>query len=145
MGVEGGRAFEPDEAGALARPEAVGPTAAPVGARTYAELIEAVLDAEVAGALGRRLSTAEALGALAARAELIERLTRWRWLAAGQARDAGARWDDIDATVGSRRPGLARMEYGTKLARQRRMGLPDPRQVVHDDRGRPDADNPEGR
>lgn len=112
----------------------------PVAGRTYAELVEMVLDAELAAPLGRPLDRAGALEALEARAELIERLTRRRWLAVGQARDAGASWDEIEAAARSPRRGLARYEYVTKLARQQRLGLRHPRRAAPDDIGPPDPD-----
>ena len=110
--------------------------------RTYAELVEVVLDAESAAPLGRPLDRAGALEALEARAELIERLTRGRWLAVGEARDAGVGWDEIEVAARSPRRGLARYEYVTKLARQRRLGLQQPRRAAPDDLGRPDPDGP---
>lgn len=90
---------------------------------TYAELIELVLDAEIAWRLGRTPTRAEMLEALAARAELIDRFTRWRWLAIEDARRAGASWPEVDAAVGASRPGTARAEYEAKLRLQKELGL----------------------
>jgi hypothetical protein len=83
-----------------------------------------VVDAEVSEMLGRRLERAVALEALAARAELADRLGRHRWLAFESARRAGASWADIDAAA-DLGPGEARREYERVLASQKSLGLAD--------------------
>jgi len=64
------------------------------------DLLALVVDAEVTEMLGYRLERELALEALAARAELADRMCRHRWLAMEAARRAGAAWKEIDLTVG---------------------------------------------
>lgn len=96
--------------------------------RASSELLEVIVDAEVTEMLGRRLERAVALEALAARAELADRLGRHRWLAFESARRAGASWADIDAAA-DLGPGEARREYERVLASQKSLGLADARRA----------------
>lgn len=64
------------------------------------DLLALVVDAELTEMLGYRLERELALEALAARAELADRMCRHRWLAMEAARRAWAAWEEIDLTVG---------------------------------------------
>jgi hypothetical protein len=86
------------------------------------DLLELVNEADLSRMLHEPLAKDAVLGALEARAELVDRLLRWRWLAIEQARAAGAGWAEIDDAIGLPAGG-AREEYHAKLSRQRRFGL----------------------
>lgn len=95
------------------------------GTEAYHVLVDVVLDAELARAEGRRPDRAETLHALKARRELVDRLSRWQWIAIEDARAAGASWLEIDGAVGAP-SGTARAEYERALAAQKRLGLSRP-------------------
>lgn len=103
----------------------------PLWQRASTEVLALVIEPEIEALLGRAVDKHRALLALAARHELADRMRRHRWLAIGAARAAGATWDEIDTAL-RYRPGLARREYQTTLARQQQLGLattaqrPDP-------------------
>jgi hypothetical protein len=94
----------------------------PIEARTDHELLELICEVEWSRMLHERVVKEDVLEALSARAELIERLVRWRWLVVEQVRAAGASWAEVDdaARVAS---GEAKADYERVLARQRRFGL----------------------
>ena len=71
---------------------------------------------------GSSHSPRRTLEALAARAELADRMCRHRWLAMETAPRAGAAWEEIDLTVGLP-AGAARREYELVLDRQKALGL----------------------
>jgi hypothetical protein len=88
------------------------------------DLLELVNETDLSRMLRTPLAKDVVLAALAARAELVDRLLRWRWLAIDQARAAGATWAEVDDAVGLPAGG-ARAEYHAVLARQRCFGLVD--------------------
>jgi hypothetical protein len=89
--------------------------------RSSAEVLALVTDADMDALVGRPLTKDRALAALAARAELAERMRR-RWLAIETARAAGATWDQIDTALGYP-PGRTRRQYHRVLSRQKKLGL----------------------
>lgn len=88
----------------------------------YHVLVDVVLDAELVRAEGRRPDRTAMLNALETRQELVERLSRWRWIAIEDARAAGASWLEIDGAIGAP-SGTARAEYERVLVAQKRFGL----------------------
>jgi hypothetical protein len=88
------------------------------------DLLTLVVDAELTEMLGCRLERELALEALAARAELADRMCWHRWLAMEAARRAWAAWEEIDLTVGLP-PGGSRREYELVLDRQKALGPVD--------------------
>ncbi len=96
-------------------------TAKPIDQWASTDVLAAVVDVEIAALLGRTLSKAESLLALAARRELEDRMHRHRWLAIETARKAGATWAEIAAAAGVG-PADARRLYDTTLARQKAFG-----------------------
>jgi hypothetical protein len=91
----------------------------------YHALVDVVLDAELARPEGRALHKTATLHALEARRELVDRLSRWRWMAIEDARAAGASWSEIDDAIGAA-PGTAWAEYDRVLGAQKRFGLAPP-------------------
>lgn len=89
------------------------------------DLLELITETDLCRALQRPLSKQAVLAALSARAELINRLVRWRWLASEQARATGATWTEIDHALHLPHGG-ARAEYHMVLSTQRRYGLVAP-------------------
>ena len=98
--------------------------------RSDHDLLEFVNETDLCRLLHEPLAKDVVLAALRARAELIDRLVRWRWLAIEQARAAGARWTEVDDAARLAH-GDARAEYHAVLTGQRRFGL------VAADRGDP--------
>jgi hypothetical protein len=100
---------------------------APVRAedRSDHDLLEFITETDLCRALQRPLPKDTVLAALSARAELIDRLVRWRWLASEQARATGITWTEIDHALHLPHGG-ARAEYHTVLSGQRRFGLVGP-------------------
>ena len=84
-----------------------------------------VVDAELAGLLGRPVDKPRALEALAARQELVDRMRRHCWLAIEAARAAGASCGEIDGALGTR-AGTARRQCEFTLAGQKAFGLAVP-------------------
>jgi hypothetical protein len=106
----------------------------PLWQRASTEVLQIVVDAELASLLGRGLDKDRALAALAARQELAERMRSHGWLAIEAARAAGAPWAEIDTALGVA-AGTARDEYESTLTGQKDLGLAD--------RGRGDPGPPE--
>jgi hypothetical protein len=89
------------------------------------ELLDLVVRAELARAERQPVEREALAEALAARAELADRLCRYRWLAMEQARAAGLSWAEIGCAAGID-PADARAEYETALERQKQFGLAAP-------------------
>jgi hypothetical protein len=96
--------------------------------RSDRDLLDLVNEAGLGRMLREPLAKDIVLAALEARAELVDRLLRWRWLAIEQARAAGASWAEVDDAAGLPAGG-ARAEYHAVLDRQRRFGLVDARRA----------------
>ena len=94
----------------------------PLWQQATTEVVAKVVDTEIEVLLAHPITAEQALTALAARQEIIDRFIRHRWLAMETARRAGATWQDIDRTL-ERPPGQSQREYQTVLARQQQFGL----------------------
>ncbi|MGH9186057.1 MAG: hypothetical protein ACRD0U_09625 [Acidimicrobiales bacterium] len=90
--------------------------------RSDHDLLELINETDFCRMLHKPLAKDVVLAALTARAELIDRLVRWRWLTIEQARAAGAGWTEIDDAARLVHGG-ARAEYHATLTAQRRFGL----------------------
>ena len=92
--------------------------------RSDHELVELMSSVDWSRMLHEPVSKDEVLEALSARAELIDRLVRWRWLVLEHSRAAGAAWVEVDDAARLAR-GDAKAEYEAVLSRQRELGLVD--------------------
>jgi hypothetical protein len=101
------------------------PEQLPLWRQATTDVIAQVVDVEIDVLLRRPVSKERALGALAARQEIADRMRRHRWLAIETARRVGATWEEIDRTLG-RKAGQSRLEYVRTLYRQKEFGLASP-------------------
>ena len=97
----------------------------PLWMRASTDVLALVINPEIDDLLGRPITKASALLALAARHEMAERMRQHCWLAVERARAAGATWAEIDTALASR-PGQAQHLYQTALPRQKSLGLAAP-------------------